>query len=100
MTEKIEGGEVDWNSASYNDFLKRQEEIRQGFGSTTPLIKADNFPELMEKRKLFRDAGFDANEHTRGGVSIFIENEEQYKKLQEVATEKGWKIDMETPRKG
>lgn len=98
MTEKSETQETDWTSATYADFLRRQEVIRAEFGATTPFIEGENFPDLMEKRKLFRSAGFDANEHSSGGLSVFIENEDQYKKFQEIAKERGFKIFMQLPR--
>lgn len=72
MAEKNESQEVDWSSATYADFLRRQEIIRSEYGATTPFIEGENFPDLMEKRKLFRSAGFDANEHSSGGLSVFI----------------------------
>lgn len=97
MAEKDVSPEIDWNSASYTDFLSMQSKLRQNFRATTPMIDAANFPELMQRRGLFRSAGFEANEHSSGGISIFVETEEEYTKLQKFATENNLKIKMPRP---
>lgn len=95
MAEQPRNGEMDWNTASWSDFEKRQEQLRNEFRSPTPFLSADNYPDATEKKNLLISAGFEAElSNALGGVSILIENEEALIKLQEFLTEKNFKLKM------
>lgn len=97
MTEKPTSDEIDWNNVSYSEFTEQQQKLRNNLRATIPFVEAGNYPELMKKKSLFREAGFDANEHSNGGLSIFVEDEDGFKKLQEFVKEKNLKLKMPTP---
>lgn len=95
MSEKNTTGEIDWNTATWSDFEKRQSKLRDEFRSPSPFLSAENYPDATEKKNLLISAGFEAElSNALGGVSIFIEDEETLTKLQDFLTEKKLQLKM------
>jgi GTPase SAR1 family protein len=90
---------INWNTAGFEEFQKRQEQLRRQAQATILFVSIDNYPDGQEKEALFRQNGFEANiNRGLGGVSIFIESASDLTRLQDFATSHGLLLEMSIPR--
>lgn len=90
---------IDWNSAGFEDFLARQEKLRETFQPTILFVHIENYPDGHEKERFLASNGFEANVNVGlSGVSIFIEDASEFSRLQDLANSHGLFLQMSIPR--